>query len=203
MKVLPVLLMCGTAAFGPSARGSNALTQDTKHQQPVASSKPAPAEQTASTNPAEKIDPEKETAIRKMFEVMGTQKMMEQVVVGAIANIRPTLVTNLPPGEYREKLVDLFFQKFQAKFQVQYLMELSIPIYAKHFTKTEIDGLTAFYQTPLGQKALSVLPESLAEIQKVSGSFGEKLGRDCMIEVFDEHPELKKALEEASQAPKN
>jgi hypothetical protein len=32
---------------------------------------------------------------------------------------------------------------------------------------------------------------------------GEKLGREAMIEVLDEYPDLKKALEEAGTPPKN
>jgi hypothetical protein len=31
---------------------------------------------------------------------------------------------------------------------------------------------------------------------------GEKTGREAMIEVLDEHPDLKKALEEAAALPK-
>jgi hypothetical protein len=108
----------------------------------------------------------------------------------------------LPPGEYREKLVDLFFQKFQSKVRVDQLLDLTVPIYAKYFSKEEIEGLTRFYQTPLGQKALSVLPQTLAESQAESRKWGEQLGREAMVEVLEEHPDLKKALEEAAASPK-
>lgn len=128
--------------------------------------------------------------------------MMEQVLAGMSANIKPMLMTSLPPGEYREKLVDLFFQKFQSKLQVGQLLDLAVPIYDKYFSNDEIEGLTRFYQTPLGQKTLAVLPQTLVEMQTASMKLGEKLGRDAMAEVLDEHPELKKALEEAAAAPK-
>ena len=128
--------------------------------------------------------------------------MMEQVLAGMSTNIKPMLMTSMPPGEYREKLVDLFFQKFQSKLQVEQSLDLAVPIYDKYFCKDEIEGLIRFYQTPLGQKTLSVLPQTLVETQTASMKLGEKLGREAMVEVLDEHPDLKKALEEAAASPK-
>ena len=138
-----------------------------------------------------------------MFEVMGMTKMMQQVLAGMSSNMKPMLMSSLPSGEYREKLADLFLQKFQSKLRVEQLMDLAVPIYAKYFSKEELEGLMRFYQTPLGQKALSVLPQTMVEMQTESMKVGETLGREAMIEVLDEHPDLKKALEEASASPKN
>jgi len=183
-----------------AARGTTARAQD---QKPA---KPAPAQvaaaQAASGNSAPTIDPAKEVAIRKMFEVMGTSKMMQQVLAGMSSNMKPMLMSSLPAGDYREKLTDLFFEKFQSKLRVEQLLNLTVPIYAKYFSKEEIEGLTRFYQTPLGQKALSVLPQTVVEMQTESMKLGEKLGREAMAEVLDEYPDLKKALEEAAASPK-
>jgi hypothetical protein len=82
-------------------------------------------------------------------------------------------------------------------------LDLAVPIYNKYFSIEEVEALTRFYQTPLGQKALSVLPQSMIEMQTASMKLGEELGRKAMIEVLDEHPDLKKAFEEAAAAPKN
>jgi len=162
----------------------------------------APA-QAASGNSAPSVDPAKEAAVRKMFEVMGMTKMMQQVLAGISNNMRPMLMSSLPPGEYREKLADLFLQKFRSRIRVEQLLDLTVPIYAKYFSKEEIEGLTRFYQTPLGQKSLSVLPQAVVEMQTESMKLGEKLGREAMVEVLDEHPDLKKALEEAAASPQN
>jgi len=42
-------------------------------------------------------------------------------------------------------------------------------IYAKHFTKKEIDDIAAFYATPTGKKVARLLPE-------LSGEMGAKMG---------------------------
>jgi hypothetical protein len=168
-------------------------------QAPAAAAVPA---QKDAGSPAATLDPAKEKAIRKMFEVMGTGKLMQQVMTTMMNNMRPMLVSSLPDGEYREKLVDLFFQKFQSKINVQQLIDLTVPVYGKYFSTEEIEGLTKFYQTPLGQKSLSVLPQTTSEIQAEAGKWGEKAGRDSMMEVLEEHPEMKKALEDAAASAK-
>ncbi len=203
MKTLSAFLLCGIAPFTAVARGTAPRAQDPKPVQAAPAQTPVAPAQAASVNSAPNIDPAKEKAIRNMFEVLGTTKMMQQVIAGMSSNMKPMLMSSLPPGEYREKLADLFFQKFQSKIRVEQLLDLTVPIYAKYFSKEEIEGLTRFYQTPLGQKALSVLPQTVIEMQTESMKLGEKLGREAMAEVLDEHPDLKKALEEAAASPKN
>jgi hypothetical protein len=114
-------------------------------------------------------------------------------------SLKPLMTQALPPGEYREKLVDLFFVKFQSRLDMQQLLDLAIPIYDKYLSHEEVRGLIEFYQTPLGQKTLKVLPTMLTELQEAGRKWGENLGRDSMREVLAEHPDLAKALEGAAK----
>ena len=122
---------------------------------------------------------------------------MEQVISGMSENMKPTLQKMLPPGDYQEKLISLFFEKFQSKLKVDDLVALSMPVYDKYFSKEDIDGLIQFYQTPIGKKVLSVLPQVLVESQTSAMHMGEEIGRQSMMEVLAEHPDIAKALEEA------
>jgi hypothetical protein len=171
-------------------------------QSPQAQTKPsAPAE--AAVKPAPAVDPAKDAAIRKLFDVEGTKDTMRQVLAGMSGKMKPMLESSLPAGEYRAQLIDLFFQKFQSKLSVDQLIELAIPVYDRYFSLEDIEGLTKFYGTPLGKKVISVLPQVLLEVQGAGMKLGEQVGRDSMIEVLDEHPDLKKSLEEAAAAPSN
>jgi hypothetical protein len=180
-------------------------------QEPVGASsqtpaaQPAPPAQTAApaAKPGTAIDSAKDAAIRKLFEVMGTKDAMRQVIASMSGTIRPLLESSLPRGEYRAQLIDLFFQRLQVKLRVDDLLELAIPIYDKYFSLEDIDGLTKFYQTPLGKKAISVLPQVLLEAQSAGRKLGEQMGRESMMEVLEEHPDLKRSLEEAGAAQKN
>ncbi len=160
------------------------------------SAAPTKAQEQASKTVA-KVDPEKEAAIRKLFEIQGTRKSMEQVFAGINENMKPMLAKMLPPGEYQDKLIPLFFEKFQSKLKTDDLMDLIIPIYDKYLTKEDIDGLAQFYQTPVGKKMISVLPQLVIETQAAAMNMGQELGRKAMLEVLAEHPDLEKALEDA------
>jgi hypothetical protein len=146
-----------------------------------------------------KIDPAKEADIRRLFELTGGKQLALQVMDNMGKSLKPLMTQALPPGEYREKLVDLFFVKFQFRLDMQQLLDLAIPIYDKYLSHEEVRGLIEFYQTPLGQKTLKVLPTMLTELQEAGRKWGENLGRDSMREVLAEHPDLAKALEGAAK----
>lgn len=148
-----------------------------------------------------KIDPAKEADIRRLLELAGTKALVIQTMASMTDSIKPVLTNSLPPGDYRAKLVDLFCEKFVAKADAQHLLDLAIPSYDKNFTHEEIRGLIQFYQTPLGQKSISVIPKLVKETQEEGRKWGEDLGRQSMMEVLAEHPELAQAMTDAQKSP--
>lgn len=175
-------------------------------QKPAAAA--APAQQQPSrvtvvvpnTGAAGTIDPAEEADIRQLMEVSGAKNLVMQSVREMERTLRPLMTKALPPGAYRDKLIELFFEKFHQKLDPQVFVDMAVPIYAKYYTDDEIKGLIQFDQTPLGRKVLTTLPKLQMEIQKSARDWGQNMGRECMTEVLAEHPELRKALEEAAQA---
>lgn len=199
MKITLVCAWLSLAALPAAAQGTGAAVKT-----PATAEKPAA--QTPAANAggaATPIDPAKEAVIRKLFEVQGTAKLMQQVMGNMTTNMKPMLMTSLPQGEYREKLINLFFQRFQEKLNAEQLINLMVPVYDKYLSKEEIEKLIEFYKTPIGQKLISVQPQILAETQAASMKMGQDIGRQSMVEVLDENPDLKKALENAAVAPQN
>jgi hypothetical protein len=194
--VLSVLLIASTAQAACLPQNPPA-----KPQTPSPQSAPASGSDKPSAGQS-KIDPAKESDIHRLLDLAGTKAAMTQIMDGMEKNIKPVITNSLPPGGYRAKLVGLFFEKFQAhsKSEIQQLLDSAAPLYDKYFSHEEIKGLIQFYETPLGQKALSVLPKLTVEMQGEGMKLGEKLGRQSMLEVLSEHPELQKALEEAQKA---
>ena len=78
-------------------------------------------------------------------------------------------------------------------------MDLVIPAYDRYYSDDEVKGLIQFYETPLGQKALSVHPKLVGELQEAGRKWGEGIGRQSMLEVLSEHPDIAKAQEEAKK----
>ena len=163
----------------------------------------ASARQAASATTAAgqaKLDPAKEADIRRLLDLVGTKALMAQSMDAMIGNIKPMLTNALPAGEYRAKLVELFFEKFQTKANLQVMLNIAVSAYDKNFSHEEVKGLIKFYETPLGQRAASVLPQLVAEMRAAGEKWGEQLGRESMQEVLTEHPDMQAALEAAGKA---
>jgi hypothetical protein len=193
MKIFAATIVLLLAIKGPAAAQSGASP----------ASGQASANQAASDTPSAgqaKIDPSKEADIRRLLELVGTKTLMTTMMQSMTTDLKPMLARALPPGDYREKLVDLFFAKFQAKTDFEQLLNIAVTAYDRHFSHEEIKGLIKFYETPLGQKTASVMPQLLTETREAGRAWGEKLGRDSMVEVLTEHPELAEAMEAAKKA---
>ncbi|HWR13619.1 MAG TPA: DUF2059 domain-containing protein [Terriglobales bacterium] len=158
---------------------------------------PAAAVTTASISPA------KEASIRRLLEVSGAKGVAISMMDSMEQSIRPMMTSALPPGDYRERLVELFFQKFHERRDPQVLIDMAVPAYDKYFTEDEIKGLVAFYESPLGKKAVGTLPKLTGEMQQMGGEWGRKMGQECMTEVLKENPDLAKAVEEAANKAKS
>lgn len=171
-------------------------SQTASSTQPAAATKASKS--TAADSPS-KIDPAKEADIRKLLDLVGTRQVAVRTLDQMSNTIRPVLENSMPPGEYRGKLIDLFFAKFKSKADAQHIVDLAVPIYDKHFSREEIEGLMQFYQTPLGHKTLTELPSLLSELRDAGEKWGQVLGRESMEEVLAEHPEMKEALQAASK----
>jgi hypothetical protein len=111
-----------------------------------------PSPQAQDARPTTGISPEKEQAIKKLFDASGIRESIEQMLASSLESTKPAMKRMLPPGDYQEKLIDLFFERFRQKMKVDDLLELLTPIYDRYFSTEDLEGLTKFYQTPLARK---------------------------------------------------
>jgi uncharacterized protein len=146
-----------------------------------------------------KIDAVKEADIRKLLAMTGAADLAKQLMDNMEANMRPLLLRSLPPGDYREKLLDLFIQRFQSKANPQHIVDMNVGIYDKYLSDQDVKGLIQFYSTPLGQKAIMVFPKLTTEAQTEGIKWGQEMGQEAMTEVLSEHPEFEKAIEDAQK----
>ena len=120
---------------------------------------------------------------------MGAAKLVMREMQDTMASMRKTETTI--PAE--------FWTAFSKKIKPEELVDLIVPIYDKHFSKEDIEGLIAFYQTPLGQKTLAALPA----IERESSAAGEKWGAakaEEVIREMDKHPASTKTTKPKSKA---
>lgn len=194
--VIYALIVAASAqAQAPSSKPSETSQSSLKQAAPVTDS--------AAASSTSGVDPAKASDIRQLLDVAGTKTLMSEMMTNMMASMKPLLTNSLPPGEYRAKLIDLFLEKFTARANADFpkLQEQAIPIYDKYLSAEDIKGLIQFYQTPLGQKTLSTLPKIVAEMQSQGQKWGQQIGRETMMQVLSEHPELVKEMEESRTAP--
>jgi hypothetical protein len=148
---------------------------------------------------AASIDPAKQADIQRLIELTGGKAAASQAMKTMEQTIKPALINSLPPGDYRTRLVDLFFERLDSKIQDK-LTELVVPAYDKYYSDDDIKGLIQFYETPLGQKMAAVTPMVMSEVQANGQKLGQAAGRQAMLEILAEHPELAEALASAQKA---
>jgi hypothetical protein len=186
-SLIAILLLLGLPALGQAQAGAAAPRNDSN---------------TVPVSANSKVDPAKEADIRQLIQLTGADKLADQMMVSMETNLKPGLMNAFPPGEYREKLVTLFFEKIHSKAIVG-IQQITIPAYDKYFSDEEIREMTAFYLTPIGKKAVAVLPQLMNDVLQAAQSWSQQLGRESLQEVLQEHPDLKQAMEEAEKKSKS
>jgi hypothetical protein len=106
--------------------------------------------------------------VKKLFDIMASRdqmaNMMKQVFAQMQTMNREQLKKNHPDLTDADLAgMDRRSDEFLKSFPLDEMLNDMIPIYQKHFTKSDIDALTAFYSSPTGQKFLHEMPEVTSE----------------------------------------
>ena len=75
-----------------------------------------------------------------------------------------------------------FIEKFKNSVSGDDLAELNVPIWMRHLDETDVDGMIAFYKSPVGQKFVKVQPV----MQQEAMVAGQKWGQETAIRVLGE-----------------
>jgi hypothetical protein len=134
-------------------------------------------------NAADPNAPASKEDIQRYLDAMDTPEMMKKMMAAMTQQMHKIVheqvkkQPNLPADfEAREdKVMDDMFKDFP----VQELIDVMIPVYQKHFTKGDVDGLVAFYSSPTGQKVLKEMPAIMSESMQSASGVVQKLMADA------------------------
>jgi len=118
------------------------------------------------------VEAEKARNIRRLLEIIGSHNLAHQMIEQMMAMARKDMPVDKP--ELSDKIFNIYKEEVHKAFTVERVNGYIIPIYDKYFTSEELSALIAFYESPLGKKVVSVLPQILSEASVV----GEQLGRE-------------------------
>ena len=154
--VLAALLTISPASAGPRKKA------ETAPPPPVAVAA-APA-----------IEPAFEADIRRLLEITGSAALGKQALDQMLVSLRP-MAPQLPES---------FWTELAAEIDANQLVELTVPIYAKHLTHDDVKGLIAFYESPVGQKMTAVQPAINAEAMAAGQLWGQEVGARVMAKIM-------------------
>src|ERR1700733_14645663 len=111
--------------------------------------------------------------VQKLFEVMQIHQQMRQVMDAMMkqqtAMIDETLKKRYPQTS-AEKIAraNRMLAETVKDMPMDAMLDDMIPIYQRHFSKTDIDAMSTFYASPTGQKMMREMPVLTSESMQAS-----------------------------------
>jgi hypothetical protein len=117
--------------------------------------------------------PASKEEVEKLFEVMQVHQQMRQVMDVMLkqqtAIINETLKKRYPQTSAdRIARADQMIADTMKNMPVDAMLDDMVPIYQKHFSRTDIDAMTNFYGSPTGQKMMQEMPALTSEAMQAS-----------------------------------
>jgi hypothetical protein len=109
----------------------------------------------------------KEVKIRQLLQLTGAAQLGTQMMDQMMASFKASMPE--VPAE--------FWSEFRREVKPGDLENLIVPIYSKHLSDLDLDGLIAFYSSPLGQKLSREMPSILQESVVVGQAWGRGLAQ--------------------------
>ncbi len=124
------------------------------------------------------VAPSFKKAFRAYLESQGSLEGFGQNVAYGATNETLTAIANsgIEITESMQQIVlEEAIQTYGKKFSsIDFLTDLWSPVYSDHFTEAELNQMTAFFESPIGQKSIHLLPavqqEGMLAVQQVSVS---------------------------------
>jgi len=165
---------------------------------------PAQPEGTTSLDGAppllEKPDPAKEAAVRHLMDITQTNKMGENIAAAITNQVRQVMSRAIKPDQLTQ-FMDAFSQKLTASAPSTAVTDAVVPIYASHFSTEDIQGLIKFYESPLGRKVVSSMPQVTQESETAGIQIDQKAAMTVLRGMEGQYPELKQMLPPEGGAP--
>lgn len=120
-------------------------------------------------------DKEYTNTLKKFFEISGNSATSTIAIDQMIEILKPQY-PNIDSKEW-ERIGKDFMQKSMNQF-----IEMSIPIYQKYLSKSDLEEMIQFYQSPIGQK----FAQSNTFIAKESMSIAQKWGMELSKKLIEE-----------------
>ena len=117
--------------------------------------------------------PPSEQQVRKLMDVVGLGNSLSQMN----AQVTSSMQQALPcvSAHYWDSFID-------DNSKQEFIGRL-VPVYQKHFSADEVDGLIKFYSSPLGQKVLTEMPLAMGEANQAGQQWSHERSDQMVSEL--------------------
>ncbi|MGO4701582.1 DUF2059 domain-containing protein [Dyella sp. 2RAB6] len=114
-----------------------------------------------------------EEQVRQLMDVVGVGKMLSQMNSQAMTVMQQSLPCI--PSSY--------WQGYMDSNGTQQFIGRLVPIYQRHFSADEIDGMLKFYRSPLGQKVITEMPTTMGEANQAGLQWSKERSDQMIAEL--------------------
>lgn len=129
---------------------------------------------------AQSENQEYESTLKKMMEVTGSEASFNTVV-----NQMITMFKNQQGNDVPEKFWDELAKEMNSSALDELTSKL-VPVYQEHLSIEDLQGIIAFYNTPLGKKYAEKTPAITASSMEIGQTWGAELGMKIAKRLKDE-----------------
>jgi uncharacterized protein len=122
---------------------------------------------------------------KQLVELKGVRNVFVPLVAGVVIKARDMFMQTNFMWANDLNAVAVIEQKQYAP-RVEELVDMTARLYATQFTEQELKTLVTFYQSPLGQKVLSVEPKVMDQAMAAAGAWGDNLSQEVIGGMRDE-----------------
>jgi len=117
--------------------------------------------------------PASEEQVRQLMEVVGVGKMLAQMNAQAMSTLQQSMPCVSPD----------FWQNYMDANQTQLFIGRLVPVYQRHFSADELNGLLKFYRSPLGQKVINEMPTTMTEATQAGQQWSHERSEQMISEL--------------------
>ena len=150
---------------------------------------PAFAQQAPAAAPdavqAAPIDPANMKAAHDLLEATNTDAQFATIVPLMFQQMRQSLPSQ---GPAQQEEVNKVFDEIQKQFleRRSEILDQIARLYAIKFSPEEMNALSDFYRSPVGQKFIAAMPELAADAMRLGNAWGQQIGREAEQKIRDE-----------------
>lgn len=139
----------------------------------------------AAQSPASAPSPGALLLAKQIVELKGARQLFTPLVRGVVEKVKDQFMqTNFMWAKDLNEVAASLEKDYAPR--VDELVDMSARIYASHFTEAELKQLLAFYQSPVGRKAITEEPKALDESMAGGGNWGDNLSDEVLVKMREE-----------------